>query len=88
MCIDKLLIIWYNLIRKEVIKAMDVNAVTTAISTLGFPIVMCGAMFWYMLKEKDAHKEEMNSVTEALNNNTLILQKLCDRLDGDKNVDV
>ena len=41
-------------------------------------------MFWYMLKEKDAHKEEMNSVTEALNNNTLILQKLCDRLDGDK----
>lgn len=65
---------------------MDVNAVTTAISTLGFPIVMCGAMFWYMLKEKDAHKEEMNSVTEALNNNTLILQKLCDRL-GDGNDD-
>ena len=62
---------------------MDVNVVTSAISTLGFPIVMCGAMFWYMLKEKDAHKEEMNSVTEALNNNTLILQKLCDRLDGD-----
>ena len=67
---------------------MDVNAVTTAISTLGFPIVMCGAMFCYMLKEKDAHKEEMNSITEALNNNTLILQKLCDRLDGDKNVDI
>lgn len=63
---------------------MDVNAVTTVISTLGFPIVMCGAMFRYMLKEKDAHKEEMNSVTEALNNNTLILQKLCDRLEGDK----
>lgn len=64
---------------------MDVNEVTTAISTLGFPIVMCGAMFWYMLKEKDSHKEEMNSVTEALNNNTLILQKLCDKLGGDKN---
>lgn len=70
------------------IRAMDINAVTTAISTLGFPIVMCGAMFWYMIKEKDAHIEEMNSVTEALNNNTLILQKLCDRLDGDKNGDV
>ena len=67
---------------------MDINAVSTAISTLGFPIVMCGAMFCYMLKEKDAHKEEMKSVTEALNNNTLILQKLCDRLDGDKNGDV
>ena len=64
---------------------MDVNQVIQIVSTLGFPIVMCGAMFWYMLKEKDTHKEEMNSITEALNNNTLILQKLCDRLDGDKN---
>lgn len=64
---------------------MDINAVTTAISTLGFPIVMCGAMFRYMIKEKDAHKEEMSSMTEALNNNTIILQKLCDRLDGEKN---
>ena len=63
---------------------MDMTAVTQAVSTLGFPIVMCGAMFWYMVKEKDSHKEEMNSVTEALNNNTLILQKLCDRLDGEK----
>lgn len=63
---------------------MDMNAISTAVSTLGFPIVMCGAMFWYMLKEKDSHKEEMNSVTEALNNNTLMLQKLCDRLDGEK----
>lgn len=63
---------------------MDMSAVTQAVSTLGFPIVMCGAMFWYMVKEKDSHKEEMNSVTEALNNNTLMLQKLCDRLDGEK----
>ena len=60
------------------------TAVTQAVSTLGFPIVMCGAMFWYMVKEKDSHKEEMNSVTEALNNNTLMLQKLCDRLDSEK----
>lgn len=60
------------------------TAVTQAVSTLGFPIVMCGAMFWYMVKEKDSHKEEMNSVTEALNNNTIMLQKLCDRLDGER----
>lgn len=69
-------------------KAMDMDTVTTAISTLGFPIVMCGATFWYMIKEKDAHKAEMDTVTEALNNNTLILQKLCDRLDGYKDGNV
>lgn len=63
---------------------MDVGAITTAVSTLGFPVVMCGAMFWYIVKEKDAHKEEMNKLTEALNNNTVMIQKLCDRLDGEK----
>lgn len=29
----------------------------------------------------DQHRQEMNEVTQALNNNTLALQRLCDRLD-------
>lgn len=28
----------------------------------------------------DQHKEEMNAVTQAINNNTLVIQKLCDNL--------
>ena len=32
-------------------------------------------------EEAKQHKEEMDSVTTALNNNTLVLQKLCDKLD-------
>lgn len=27
------------------------------------------------------HKEEMNAVTQAINNNTLVIQRLCDSLD-------
>lgn len=61
---------------------MDVQAIITAISTVGFPIVMCGALFWYMINQRDAHKEEISKMTEAINNNTLALQKLLDKLGG------
>lgn len=61
------------------------------ISTLGFPIAMCGVMAWYVKYSQDesnkridslneTHKEEVTSIKEALNNNTLVLQKLIDKL--------
>lgn len=60
-----------------------------AISVLGFPIVMCGAMAWYVkyitdmnrdqIREmNDTHKQEMADVTDALSNNTIAIQKLSD----------
>lgn len=54
--------------------------VITAISTVGFPIVMCGALFWKMDKQDKEHKEEMNKSTEAINNNTVVLEKLMQML--------
>lgn len=54
--------------------------VITAISSVGFPIVMCGALFWKMDKQDIEHKEEMNKSTEAINNNTVVLQKLMQML--------
>lgn len=54
--------------------------VITAISTVGFPIVMCGALFWKMDKQDKEHKEEMDKTTEAINNNTIVLQKLMQML--------
>ena len=52
-----------------------------AISTVGFPIVVACAMFWKMNKQDEDHKSEMLKVTEAINNNTIALQKLIDKLD-------
>lgn len=63
---------------------MDIQAILTAISTVGFPIVVAGAMFWKMNKQDEDHKQEMNKVTEAINNNTIALQKLIDKLEGGK----
>lgn len=50
--------------------------VMTAISTVGFPIVMCAALFWKMDKQDEEHKEEMEKTAEAINNNTLVIREL------------
>lgn len=64
-----------------------VDNIATLISTLGFPIGMCLIMCYYINKINDAHKEESDKFAEALNNNTIVLQKLCDKLDSEVNVD-
>lgn len=60
---------------------MDVNVLIQLIGSLGFPIVACGALFWRVVKSDELHKEEMNKMSEALNNNTSALVKLTERLD-------
>ena len=55
---------------------MDVTQVMQAIGSLGFPIVACCALFYYLNKEQESHKEEMTAVREALNRNTEALLEL------------
>lgn len=43
------------------------------ISTVGFPITVCGVLFWVLNEQGKRHKEEMKLMTEALNNNTKVL---------------
>lgn len=68
------------------------NDITTLISTLGFPIAMCvGACFFIkylfdtftkqITEMQKEHKEEVRSMNTAIENNTLILTKLCEKLD-------
>lgn len=75
---------------------MDWNAILGAITTVGFPIVACIALFIYVQKTTKEQREETkelnaqhtaemlafkDEIKEALNNNTIALTKLCDRLD-------
>lgn len=46
---------------------MDVNAITTMVSTLGFPIVCCGALFWYVNKTQKEYTEKMEKSIDSLN---------------------
>lgn len=53
----------------------------SAIGTVGFPIVACIVMAYYVKYLTDKHREEQERLTEIINNNTLAVQKLCDKLD-------
>lgn len=55
---------------------MDFSAVSQLISSVGFPIAACVALFWQMNKESTQHKEEMDTLKESLNKNTLAITKL------------
>ena len=61
---------------------MDASSVISVISQVGFPIAMCLVMAWYIKYTNDQHKDEISKITEALNNNTLAVQKLCERMDA------
>lgn len=73
---------------------MDFNTIISAIGSVGFPIVACIAIAWFFNKVNEnyrqdikeltaSHKEEAQSMRDALNNNTLALQKLLDKLERD-----
>ena len=64
---------------------MDVTIVTQLVGSLGFPIVCSGALFWYLVKEKDAHKEEMEELRKSVEANTNAINLLCRHLGGEKN---
>lgn len=72
---------------------MDANFWITVIQSLGVPVVALGCSFWFINKETDAHreerkeleeshKEEVSQLREVIANNTIVMQKLCDKLDA------
>lgn len=64
---------------------MTINDATTLISSVGFPICMCGAMFWYMIKENEAHKAESSEMKSAINALEIAIIKLTDKLSNTSN---
>lgn len=64
-----------------------IQVITSVIGTLGFPIVCAGAMFWQSIKEREMHKQESDKWVEAINRNTLVMQKIADKLDTDLEVE-
>ncbi len=55
------------------------------ISQYGFPIVMCGALFWYMTKQDTRYSEQMKQITDAYNELRLAIVQLTGAIGGDKN---
>ena len=70
---------------------MDIQIFVQAVTQVGFPIVCCGAMMWYVKyttdknreeidKLNEQHRQEMTDMTTAVNNNTVVLTRLCEIL--------
>lgn len=62
---------------------MDFATIVSAVSAVGFPIVFCLILYKTMLDQNKQHKEESDKLTEAIHNNTLVIQKLVDKLESD-----
>ena len=80
-------------------KKVDFTSIIQAIAQIGFPIViavatLCWAAYYIDAVDKrhreqitemnNAHKEELKGITDALENNTLAIQKLTDLLEKEK----
>lgn len=55
---------------------MELQELVTVIGNFGFPIACVIAMFFMWDKERREHKEEVTKMTEAVNNNTTVLEKI------------
>ena len=52
------------------------DVIIQAISTVGFPIACCCLMFWFLNKEQETHKAEMNELKDVIAKNNEILASL------------
>lgn len=53
-----------------------VNTLAQVISQVGFPIVMCGVLFWYMTKQDERQEEQNQRMMETLNNLSMVITEL------------
>lgn len=63
---------------------MDVNAITSLITTIGFPIAMCIMMAWFIKYQMDEYSKQVDSFNKSLDANTQIITKLYEKLGDGK----
>jgi hypothetical protein len=71
-----------NFNREKVRNKMDTAMVTQIIGSLGFPIVACIGLGWYLVKVQKQNNDTISKMSDALNNNTIALTKLAEKIDA------
>lgn len=61
---------------------MNPQDITQIITTIGFPIVAAGALFWYINKLTESHREETEAMRQTIQSNTNILIELKELIKG------
>lgn len=58
----------------------DIQEIVVAIGNLGFAIFMCIKMFDFIKDTESKQTDQLNKMTEALNNNTKAIERLEEKL--------
>lgn len=56
------------------------QTVLNIITQVGFPICVSLMCFWYIKVIQEKHKAEISELAKAIQNNTLVMQQLVDKL--------
>ena len=62
---------------------MDMSAITSLISSVGFPIVCCIYLIYSNNKTAEKHADEMEKMRQTVENNTKAMIKLCAKIGVD-----
>lgn len=63
---------------------MDYTAIVQAISAVGFPIVMCIMMAWYIKSNNESYRADVKALQETIDKNTAAINMLAEKLEDNK----
>lgn len=58
------------------------DAITTFITSVGFPIACCVALAWYVKYVTDKHEKEIAHLNDSIDGNTKVIAELITYLKG------
>lgn len=58
------------------------SEVAQLVSSIGFPIVACLLCGYYIKYLTDQHRSEVDELAKAIENNTLVMNRILERLGG------
>lgn len=59
----------------------DLNFITTLISQIGFPIVMCLILFWFINKQEERYATQLQNMQDTIDANTAAIRCLISKID-------
>lgn len=60
---------------------MELEAITTLITNIGFPIACVIFLFRYLKQREEDHEKESAKWMETVNNNTKVMQSMTEKMD-------
>ena len=55
---------------------MNTNDIVNLISTVGFPIVMCGVLLYYIMQVNKKNDDTIKGLSDTINQNSKVLTEL------------